>query len=383
MKIFTEDLMRRIPSPDKFTRSQFVRIAGGEDPQSQALRNLIEEWFEGVGGRGKEDLRRRLQSQDDRQFLPALYELALHQFCLDAGWGVLHNPRVEEGNPDLLARAGESEFLVEVSTILRSRAVKRRESQFIELLRRLDGFPHPFHLGVHLLEWLPEDFDPKAVLYFVWGWLNRLDPQGERVERTVYIRPGISLSFEATPRGDDKKGGTIAWWTHPPHIADSDAQVWRPGRIAKILGRKIKKYKSLKSDPRPLVIALCSGGDPAVGRYDLEGELLGYRRVLVKPQGTVKWERDMSGLIAPTLHRSARNTRLSAVWFCEWDFGQIPPASDMRIYHNPWAQHPLPKGIFQHIPQLVPEEVAEDAAFLRWIDGREKSNDRQNATTRP
>jgi len=64
--------------PADFAESDFHWLNRSARPEANHIRDLLERWFHDFISSAKSDLRSRMRSADDRQYMSAFYELYFH-----------------------------------------------------------------------------------------------------------------------------------------------------------------------------------------------------------------------------------------------------------------------------------------------------------------
>jgi len=140
-------------------------------------RSHLEGWFAEYPDAEKADLKRRLYSEDDREYQSAVAELWLHHLLKAADFDVEVHPTIEgsDRHPDFLA-GGKDDFYVEVRALGEPRDVSALDARVAQLAEVLNRSPHPNFMVT--IQPLSLDASPPAALVAkrAKAWLDTLDP---------------------------------------------------------------------------------------------------------------------------------------------------------------------------------------------------------------
>lgn len=355
----------------KFGGPAVANFVTSERPKVQAFLARFEEWFSHIPPDHQEKLAGRLRSINDRQFLGAYFEVVFHEFLRQRGYRVTIHPDIGQtsGRPDFLV-SNDNSFYLEVATRFHSPEIAKKEHEANQFLRLIDSIPSPYLISVQFYTWLPDGFGSKRAGDALTTHLNSLAFERlDEIKEYFYKEQGASIDYRIYQRKSGNWGPPIvATWGFPV--------MWSSGsdQIRSALSQKIKRYKGIKSLGLPFVIALCSSGDWMIDEEALDQALYGREQFTFfpgRPAREPELRRDLSGLLPPTPgDPSGRNTRVSAVIFCE----RRGIANDggyhylMKVYHNPWAASPLPIEVFKGLPQLRKTDETETEVQMDWID---------------
>ncbi|MBI2560715.1 MAG: hypothetical protein HYW14_06250 [Planctomycetes bacterium] len=358
-KVFDQDFINQLPTPAMLPIPSVVALCKSNEPSEEVLRAQIEKWFQNLPEDQKADMYGRLRSLDDEQHLSAFYELLFHQYCLEEGWSIQKHPSINKQNPDFLVEVtNQGSFFLEVITLMEKEGSRQNKKRVNGLLRKFDAINKTnFHLTVQFMKCPDENIKYKALARNVENWLRTLE-QEENAHKIEINEFGFNGSISAFYSEDKTPSGYISPVENGNTMVD---------QVKTAISEKVKKYKFTKTSNKPFVIAICSSSIFSPDKWAIETALFGYE-VISLEKTTLKLKkvyRDYSGLLTPNpgLGGQSRNTRISAVIFCTtvWD-KEKPPQYYMRVYHNPWAETPLPFGIFKKCPQL--SKIGEDSEYI-------------------
>lgn len=375
-KLFPDNFIAKLPNIKRFVNNPLIVFLLKSDKEAlQKLKDQLEIWFSNIPQGHKRDIANRIRSINNKQHLAAFYELVWHQFFIEEGHSLIIHPLLPNGkHPDFkIVPKKYLDFFFEVATVFEERERASKEKRFDELLGLLDTIEHYFCVLVTEKSTIPDTFqiyrEGKEIKQFLLRELDKLDPktqtQGIILVRH-YQKNGISIEFEIIPWKENKKQHIIGGAMPTGSWGDAKEQIQRS------LQHKVKKYKGIKESGKPLVIAICSSGHHTVDEDALESALFGNPQlswVLDGKPGSEKWGRDLSGLITPKpAFQNPRNTRLTAVIFCDRKISGERMGYIFKVYHNPWAANPLPEGIFQKLPQLIVAQKTNTEIQMKWIN---------------
>lgn len=374
-KLFPKSFISKLPDLKRFVVNPLIVFLLKSDKDAlQKLRNQLDTWFNNVPQEHQNDIANRIRSWDNKQHLAAFYELVWHQFFIEEGWNPTIHPLLPNGKrPDFkVFPKNYSDFFFEVATVFEEKEKATQEKRLDELLGLLDTIEHHFCVLVAEKSTLPDTFrvykEGKEIKHFLLEELNKLNPTTQIREQILvknYQKNGINIEFEIVPWKENKKQHIIGGATPIGSWGDAKEQ------IQKSLQYKVKKYKRIKESGRPL-IAMCSSGHFMVDENALESALFGNPQlswILDGMPGTESWGRDLSGLITPKpAFQNPRNTRLSAVIFCDRKLDSTRMGYIFKVYHNPWAANPLPEKVFQKLPQLIVASRTQIQIQMKWIN---------------
>jgi len=351
----------------RFGAPRVVNFATSESPEIRAYLARFQEWLSHTPVEHQNELVGRLRSTDDRQFLGAYFEVIFHEFLHQCRYKVTIHPDIGQtsGRPDFLA-SNDNAFYLEVTTRFHSPEIRKKERQINRFLRIIDSIPSPYLISVQFYTWLPDGFDAKRARDALATYLNTLSFERlDEIKEYFYKEQGASIDYRIYQRKSETWGPPIvATWGFPVMWSSGSTQIRRA------LSQKIKSYKGIKTLGLPFVIALCSSGDWMISEKALDWAVYGKEQVTLfpgHPERGLELRRDLSGLLPPTPgDPSGRNTRVSAVIFCEqrWVGDKESYGYRMKVYHNAWAASPLPVEVFKGLPQCTDT--------MEWIDDEDQ-----------
>jgi hypothetical protein len=237
-----------------------------EGPFWDDIRALIGDWFSRLCADAQKDVRARLRSSDDRQFLGAFLELYLHESLVQAGYAVTCHPEVsgQRRRPDFLAEKDGSSFYLEARFVSPSHSetvAGRRLATVYDALNTLDS-PN-FFLGVEVNGQGVLDLRTRPLRNDLSAWLDGLDPDalGAVIERDglsglpvfPWEADGWSLAFRPLPKAAGSRGSGTG--LRPIGLYGAGNAYWVDDTtpLRATLSDKGKAYGSLD---RPFVVAV-------------------------------------------------------------------------------------------------------------------------------
>ena len=357
-----QDLEKRYGRQPRYCQPDLYRLA--TDPRWAQERENIERWVSLLPEASQKKVVCRLRQPD--QFFATYSELVVGDLLRRCGHQPEYEKPLRDGTPDWYVYPAEDipAFFVEVATVFPTPEVQARIREWNELRFRLEEIEHYFHLWISAPETSLKGADQKRIVQFVRGWLDTLDPEAvNEPQEMIDENENLRISFQAIPKKVACKG-PIA--TGGPGIT-----FWiNARRLQQVLKNKLKAYRQVKEEGAPLVVALVPTFESGFSEDDVLDALFGQEQVIISLRGdeiiAVESRRDETGLITPKFRRGktpvVHNRRLSAVL---WVTTTAPP--NMKVFHNPYALHPLPPQAFRGFPNLVVVHEGTDAWKLEWV----------------
>jgi len=317
----------------------------------------------------------RLRDKSERQHFSAYYELVVRHFFQSRGYSVTMKPKLTEGEPDLFVEGNELEtpVVVEVATVFDDPEWTKEKRKLNTILAQLEQIKHYFFVMVSVRSRdIPKKIEYKELRQFVEGWLDRFDPQvTQTTQEITYREGGLELELTLIPKKSMRKAPIVGSYMLPARWIGTT-------QLRRALEKKINKYKSIKKQNMPYVVAL-NIHDAALADEEDTFEVLFGKEVVkvdVRKGEVIEVTRDFSGLLTPKpgLGGLVRNTRLSALllvrsrWLQPQKNGKEHQAHSLRVLHNPNADIPLSCDVFRGYPQLTKVEEDEKHISLKWID---------------
>lgn len=281
-------------------------------------------------------------SKLDHPHFSVLLEIYLHQFFRERGLEVELEPALPGtcNRPDFVVHMGNNSMIVEAKTVLGAESETQQDSRLMQLA---DGLSRRLNCTVliHPMIDLPSSLPNRRIAAEIEnrasdvGLLQEFLLEGQHQGQPYSLEVTVILEDKPSPTAD--VGVTVGQAVH--------VEVGHPVREA-ILRKAKKDYGEVDT---PFVIAVWpklpwhfsfGDNDDLVALYgdkEWQEQTHGEWKEIVKHNGVFNLK---------LTDESYRYSRVSAVLFCH------PHRSDpLRIYHNPFAKHPVGPGVFKGIPQ--------------------------------
>lgn len=321
----------------------------------------------------------------DRQHLGAFFEIYCHALLKKQGFSVDLQQVVDQtyGNPiDFLVRTRDMPlFYLESTVASDSDKSSTSHEQVNQLWQALNELREPFFRIILEIHHEANHLPVRKICNEIHEWLKTLDPDDRSRKKGVlgpdnrprrsWLQDGWHIDFIAAPlplEERDQVGETVLY-TFSSHGRWSEPQ----NALSRKLDEKAKKYGVLQF---PYIIAADVLALDSVGR-DLNEVFFGQDLVLIDPNsGLMTQTRSPFHPGRPSRENGfwigqggrLRNQQVSAVLFVDglmpWSFAHKTPV----LWHNPWAQKPLDRNIWQGPQFILNEEKSE------WLYHKEQSN---------
>ncbi|GAA3945344.1 hypothetical protein [Actinoplanes auranticolor] len=179
MAIFSA-ITRTDPSPAGHGDGQFTFLDRVSGTYWDQVRDLIEEWFSRLCPDAQADVRGRMRSKDNRQFMGAFFELYLHECLLRMGYSVTCHPVLEgtTRRPDFLAERDGRSVYVEARSASASNVSVGAEARVNVVYESIDRLDSPnFFLWIEVVRQGPGSLRAKPLRGRLERWLSGLDPE--------------------------------------------------------------------------------------------------------------------------------------------------------------------------------------------------------------
>ena len=333
-------------------------------PEVARLRELLERWFAAYPEAERGRIRRRLVAANEEQSRAAFFELYLFAMLAAANFTVeVPKPSTAgEKIEDFRAhRGGNLAFRVEAKYIGQERDHARQDALWQELEHILENVASGnmwFTVRLSGSSERQPRFSRIARAFERWLEAERastaldLGNGGDSYDQPWFEMDEAGLHIEIRPMAlknpNSRSERSIGVWTAEPRWMRTD------DKLRKGLKTKASRY-GMMTVPFVLAVSLHEIPDET----DLSNALFGDEVF------TLSWGPDLK-IGAPVPSRKPngfwlgpngpQNRRVSAIVV----FVEILPwsvaASTPVIYHNPWAEHPLPSE-YLPLPQMVPDWV--------------------------
>lgn len=361
--LYDKKFIDKLPATRQFENPWLVGICKFE--HNKKLRSLIERWFLHIPVEHRSKLETRLKSLQDADFIPAFYELMIHQFCVEEGWSVEYEPTIMQGKtPDLrVTTQSGSQFILDATTVFDTDDFRRSVAKKIELTHAISTIETSNVLDITYRSFPEPNAKPSVMVRRIRDWLSSL-PEGSKTHSNTFNAGGYELTVDAGRRKPKPKGGAILSVTEPSMSVPDYSK-----RIRSVIDDKRRKYSS-RDTGLPLVVMF--GDALGLVRSDenaIDKALFGQHIITFDPQGGGQSQmgRDRSGYFTPSNNSEGawqgKNTGVSAVMYASL---KEQGSFQMQLFHNPLPFHTLDSQIFYKIPQLINFGSGTNIT-MRWV----------------
>jgi hypothetical protein len=345
MRLFDET-QRTDSSLGKRTETLFRALNRVARPEFDAVRSLLESWFERFPDAGKKQLRGDFRATEPRQSLGAFWELYVHEIHRRLGYELERDPELADTRrrPDFLARRGDSAFYLEATVITISNDEMAAQTRWNVILDLIDeAFDPDFSVSVRVKVGGQDTPSRHDVIPHVEAWLASLEwtdapPVIQRDETELRVRDWV-LKLRAHPKPPSARGDPLLF----PTIFSNgvlDSRVDERQYLEDNLRDKSKYGKPAL----PFVVAALCTRNLVTDRL-IQWALYGPEVLTVPVLGGVgqinaaSLTRNPYGL----WQRGAEPqvTRVSAVLTARHLGPLVIPSADLTLWKNPWAARPL------------------------------------------
>jgi hypothetical protein len=353
--VFDKGFIDALPALQVFSNPGVVMLCRYLHP----FREKVELWFSRLTPAEKKAMRERLRSLDEWVYMPALYELYIHEYCWSKKWQVTKNPEVNGRTPDYLVDTGKASFYLEVATVFQPPEMLRQHKEASGLLDKLNSMQVPFAIAVQLGLWPAAQLSPAKIARNVEHKLKLAIAAGAAESVTIDLS---EYGLDGTLLAKHSPGAPKALAMFNSPIGCGLPSL--PTMLAAVK-KKINRYKDLD---RPFVIGICLTDLFPLNQHTLESVLYGQEVTVVDLEsGDASMSRDNSGLLPPKPGSDRPfNTRVSGILYAETERHNDDLEIKMKLFHNPWAQHALSEEVFSDISQLVKVQTQSAQINMQW-----------------
>lgn len=364
--VFDDDFVKNLPPAKQYANPWVIAMCRFDHHKNN--RALVEKWFVNLPDSAKPNFKKRLNSLDDKEFIPALYELMMHQYCIEEGWKVEYEPDMDNGyKPDLLVTTQSGyQFIIEVTAVFDSDSVEKSDKSKDDLTHQISATTTPFMLSLNYYEYPDGFYSTKAIIAKVKSWLDGLDTSNPRKRhKRTFKGTGYNFQIEAMLTG--RKAASNCVWS----VMDPGGSVPNYSkRIKSKLDDKARKFGSKKTK-MPLVIMLADGigGRVRMDSHTVDKTLFGDDAITFSINGNEppKAVKARNGYFTPSNNEKGewlgKNTSVSAVLY-----GSLRGSGSyqMQVFHNPVPYTSLNDEVFFKMPQLQRVEH-KDGIRMKWV----------------
>ena len=364
--LFHADLREELAQLPRPHPSFLVSLLTREEPAIVAFRDQIADWWSHLGDGARTPYASRLRSLENDEFFQAFGELAVHEIMR------YHGIRVHQYAPNpggwmgasSGANGGRVDFGLGVVSDLPEVQVRGSMSVFRHLIRELNQIQHHYYFSVYLKEWLPYDFDPRPIKRALEVWLSSLDEGSWHGKYAEYRDDNIHLEFSILDKLNEERRDLVRFRISPlrtPEVLQ---------RVVGCVDKLMTGAREQRVSGKPLVAAVFSNEDWSLPEmftldhfygkadYAFNWSTKGGRNERVR---TVQQASSKYGVFSSEAYKD-----LSAVVMTdkEWDRDKV--VFSLRVLHNPWAEHPLPRDCFGDFAQYCTIQKEGSRSYLAW-----------------
>ncbi len=319
-------------------------------PEFSRVRTVLEEWFGAYPRAEREQLRRRLKSRRDHNFNSAFFELYLHAFLMREGFEV-EVPRSTRKCKTIydftVRREGELAFKLEAKCVEPEKEHSSQDRYFRQVHNALQDVDSPsLAFGLTVEGQFAVQPPYRKIAREFGSWLR--ESTSSVVALLKEGRGHSKLPFFQTEEAGALLRATPIYLRSPDCESNNSIVIWFPvlrwpqtdRKLRKGLKNKASKYGKMSV---PYVVAASVG--EICDDVGIQNALLGDEGFMfgggpAGPQTGAVAYRERNGFWwGPD---GAQNTRVSAVFIVSELFPWSVSAQEPVVYHNPWAQNPLP-----------------------------------------
>lgn len=358
MVLFTE-MARRETRSAYYAEPRYSYLNATARPPFERVRILLERWAGEHPALVDKQWLGRFQSEDDRAFLGAFFELYTCAVLTHQGFTTEREPVGERGKrvEFRVSRGGEPRFLLECRLVAGSDLGSTEQKRINRVYDAIDRLTSPdFFVGIQVIRAATNDPPGAQLRAFLKERLGSLDP-----EETARIEE--ESGFEGVPHWRWSGGEwEIEFWpitkrpeacgkegVRPLGMLSTGVKVLdTPGPIVSALKAKASRY----GRPDMAYVVAIDALETFASEHSIEAALFGKTRVSFLRDGRVVQGRAGDGFWLGA--RGPQHKRVSAVLFA---FHLVPwsiKSSDPDLWHNPWADHALAPDLWAG-RQMLPD----------------------------
>ena len=344
-----------------------------ESSKLSVRQKCVREWHQWLSeiknAKKKLELERRLKSSHTADHFSARQELFFHHYFVSKGWGIEWDPLRPKRSPEFLAKEDAQEIFVEAR-------ISNPEAQFVQqeefsrgLKVELEQIPLPHHVYFfadaptpplaifnevkdQIIEFVRREFerflDSGASEKDV-DWVSVIRGTRYQITCTLYreqIVPQQTLNVRYSLGGSAEIGAKL--------YEDIEEKTNRYGELGKpyIISVWGRGYSTVTEEKAALY------GQQAIQiNRDADGNLVGPAESVIQPNGIFFIRED----------GQLKYRQVSAIVFYQHTLRDEDNEHQLRVYHNPYACHPLDLAVFPAYPQFAPVENDSGNGRMEWI----------------
>ncbi len=364
LKLF-DNSTRSDDSPGRHLESSFAFLDRRAGASWDRVRDELETWYSAFPAEHKAGLVGRLRKTDERQHLPAWWELYVFTLFDRLGYDIEVEPKLpgsgSSTRPDFLVCKGSSSMYVEAAVVFNGDIDTDAWSWVCD--RANDAKNPDFMIDLEIPTQGQHRPAARKIIGPLEKWLASLDADrviaehgaGHPLPHTQLEADDWILDYTAVPVRPDRRGiprRLIAIYPTKPAQFSRDIE-----QLQKTLNKKGGKYKTLD---KPLVVAITTWNQ--LDEYELRQALLGSIKLSIpRDENRLDAAHFVNG--SDGYWRSEadpRGSRISAVLFGDamraWRITSKLP----ELWINPWALNPLPP-----VPPFATVAIDKDGKVAR------------------
>ncbi len=352
--LFREGMLRSdLPtSGSKFVQHTIEKLCTQKEPAWELFRTQLEVWYQHLPSAYRHQLHARLTSLDDIQHVSAFFELFFHEYFYYRRWKSQIEPLIAHTRPDFFVDTGDCTFYLEVLTAWRRSDTIETKAVLHGILKHLDTQECKHLIEVHFKS-VPLVDSIKTARPILDAALSRVNASESGADIDIE-QDGLHMRITAHARGAIVTAGNVCHWSLPTLDANESEVA-----IQRALSKDLAFAHHVEA---PIVLAVCARDNSTIDDIAISHRLYGTIDIHCSRSSPASVFLKGNGAGFGPEH----NTRISAILYCRrhWDRGRM--LYDIKLYHNPWARHPIQQSIFDLHPQLVPVTM-EAPHTLQWI----------------
>ena len=318
----------------------------GDRPDVVALREKVLRHLTAVPQPHRANWEKRIRSKLNQQHFSARLEIFLHHFLKERHWKIEIEPYMPgtRNRPDFLISIDGVDIIVEAKTMLDPTYVDQQDTRLMELADRLGGKLN-CTVSVHPRIDLPSSLPNKRIASEIERKASGAEPfhefSVEGVHQGCHYALDVAVMIGAKPSPTAGVGGTVS-------------QVYEVGvghQMRNAIRGKASKYGKFDV---PYIIAVWpqtylhfsyrsddeddDDFEALFGDKVIRGRNTADMKCVIKPNGL---------FTMGNKHDGPRYGQVSAVAVC------YPDENSFTLYHNPYANVPVDKSVFDGVPQKL------------------------------
>ncbi|MBO3444587.1 hypothetical protein [Clostridium sp. CCUG 7971] len=330
-ELYDQDFINTLPEiSGKWKAPLISYIAKEHNNYCKNLKNFIEQWYEKIEDKKKEDSYKRLRSQNDDELKAKINEFLVAEFCSSIG-NIEFDPTIKDGKtPELLWFIDNKKALLDVVTLSPQEDVKKENHDIDILLNYLKNIESDkYNLIIHY-DYISRGFKPKEIKLEIDRYLEKICDKSNYIEPLYIDKDYFRGEIDFIPRKSDDKRKVELGVSQPARMIEPVKS------ISKRIKGKLSKYKW----DGPIFVAICSNSSFGCDWEDVAEVLYGkeiYDYNINTGETILKI--DASGMVMPKSNGGILNTSLTGVLHCEIININDKPCLNVRYLKNPFSKY--------------------------------------------